>query len=115
VLADLGFSVVATDGTAATLREAGIQVSVVEKAHQSDANTVEMIRSGQIHLVITTVESDPRAIADSFSMRRAALQRGIPYCTTMAAARASAEAIQALRQESIGVRSLQEIHARMRR
>jgi hypothetical protein len=46
-------------------------------------------------------------------MRRAALLRGIPYCTTLAAARASADAIRALRQESIGVRSLQEIHARM--
>ena len=53
------------------------------------------------------------AIADSFSMRRAALQRGIPYCTTLAAARASADAIAELREESIGVRSLQEIHARI--
>ncbi len=46
-------------------------------------------------------------------MRRAALLRGIPYCTTLAGARASAGAIAALRSESVGVRSLQEIHARM--
>ena len=45
------------------------------------------------------------------SIRRAALQRGIPYCTTLAAARASASAIRALNLESIGVRALQEIHA----
>ena len=59
------------------------------------------------------MDADERAVKDSFSMRRAALQRGIPYCTTLAAARASASAIEALCAESIGVRSLQEIHARM--
>ncbi|MBW2295546.1 MAG: hypothetical protein JRG94_25075, partial [Deltaproteobacteria bacterium] len=53
----------------------------------------------------------PKAIEDSASIRRAAVQRGIPYCTTLAAARASASAIRALTHGSIGVRALQEIHA----
>ncbi|HEM46597.1 MAG TPA: hypothetical protein ENO23_06070, partial [Alphaproteobacteria bacterium] len=95
------------------LREAGLEVSVVGKAYEGPDNTVEHIEAGDVALVFTTVDAEPRAIDDSFSMRRAALQRGIPYCTTLAAARASAEAIRALRQHSIGVRSLQEIHARM--
>jgi carbamoyl-phosphate synthase large subunit len=63
--------------------------------------------------VITTVAPNTKAVEDSYAMRRAALQRGIPYCTTLAAARASADAIHALCQESIGVRSLQEIHSRL--
>ena len=64
-------------------------------------------------LVINTVGPDSKAIRDSYSLRRAALQRGIPYCTTLAAARASAGAIRALQKGSIGVRALQEIHAKM--
>jgi carbamoyl-phosphate synthase large subunit len=64
-------------------------------------------------MVMNTVGADPKAIEDSFSMRRAALQRGIPYSTTLAAIRASADAIKAMRLESIGVRSLQEIHAQL--
>jgi carbamoyl-phosphate synthase large subunit len=112
-LVEMGFSVLATEGTAAALREAGLEVSVVGKAYEGPDNTVEHIEAGDVALVFTTVDAEPRAIDDSFSMRRAALQRGIPYCTTLAAARASAEAIRALRQHSIGVRSLQEIHARM--
>jgi carbamoyl-phosphate synthase large subunit len=74
---------------------------------------VDLIDSGDVNLVINTVETDPKSVADSFSMRRAALLRGIPYCTTLAAARASASAIAELRRGSIGVRSLQEIHERM--
>jgi carbamoyl-phosphate synthase large subunit len=112
-LVDLGFSVLATEGTAGALREAGIEVTVVRKGYEGAGSTVEHIETGKVDLVITTVDARSRAIDDSFSMRRAALQRGIPYCTTLAAARASAEAVRALRQHSIGVRSLQEIHARM--
>ncbi len=113
VLADLGFKVMATSGTAKVLAAAGIQVEAVNKAHEGSPSTVDYIQEGKVDLVITTVAPTPRAIEDSFSMRRAALQRGIPYCTTLAAARASADAIRALRTKSIGVRSLQEIHGGM--
>ena len=74
---------------------------------------MESIESGEVDMVINTVDADPQAISDSYSLRRAALQRGIPYCTTLAAARASSDAIRALAQESIGVRALQEIHAKL--
>jgi len=112
-LANLDFRVLATAGTADALAQAGIDCSRVNKAYESSPNTVDHIESGEVDLVLTTVDADERAVQDSFSMRRAALQRGIPYCTTLAAARASASAIQAMRAETIGVRSLQEIHARM--
>jgi carbamoyl-phosphate synthase large subunit len=108
-----GFRVMATRGTAETLNAHGISAETVNKVHEGSPHTADVIESGEVHLVINTVDPDPKAIQDSYSMRRAALQRGTPYCTTLAAARASAGAIRALQQGSIGVRSLQEIHARM--
>ena len=69
-------------------------------------------QAGDVNLVINTVGSDPTAVRDSASIRRTALLRGLPYFTTVAAARAGAGAIRALQNESIGVRSLQEIHPR---
>ena len=112
-LAEAGFRVIATTGTADTFEKEGIEVVRVNKAHQASPNTVESIESGEVDMVINTVDADPQAISDSYSLRRAALQRGIPYCTTLAAARASSDAIRALAQESIGVRALQEIHAKL--
>jgi carbamoyl-phosphate synthase large subunit len=112
-LTKIGFQVMATTGTADTLEGEGIEIVRVNKAHQSSPNTVECIESGEVHMVINTVDADPQAISDSYSMRRAALQRGIPYCTTLSAARASSDAICALADKSIGVRALQEIHAKM--
>jgi len=113
ILAGLGFRILATQGTAEALERHGLEAQKVNKAYESSPHTVDLIEGGEVDLVITTVDADDRAVQDSFSMRRAALQRGIPYCTTLAAARASASAIQALRAGTIGVRALQEIHARM--
>jgi carbamoyl-phosphate synthase large subunit len=72
---------------------------------------VERIERGDVHLVFNTVESEPSAVRDSFSIRRAALNRGVPYFTTLAGLRAAAGAIRALRKGTIGVRALQEVHA----
>jgi carbamoyl-phosphate synthase large subunit len=74
---------------------------------------VERIESGEIDLVINTVTSDPTSIRDSAAIRRSALLRGLPYCTTVSAAKASIGAIRALQEKSIGVRTLQEIHAEL--
>ena len=112
-LENLGFRILATDGTSEVLERNGIVSEKVNKAYEDSPHTVDFIEGGKVQLVFNTVDADKRAVQDSFSMRRAALQRGIPYCTTLAAARASAAAIAALRAESIGVRSIQEIHARM--
>jgi len=109
-LVDQGFRVMATAGTAKSLRAFGIEVEPVNKVHEGSPHTADRIEAGDVALVINTVGPDPQAVEDSRSLRRAALMQGVPYCTTMAAARASADAIAALRAESIGVRSLQQIH-----
>ncbi len=113
-LADNGFEVYATVGTAADLRAFGVHATVVPKPGEGTPDTVELIESGRVNLVINTVEEDPRIVRDSVVLRRATLLRGIPYFTTAAGARAGVGAIRALQLESIGVRSLQEIHARAR-
>jgi carbamoyl-phosphate synthase large subunit len=105
-----GFRVLATEGTARSLREAGIEAERVNKVREGSPNMVDRIEAGDVALVINTVEPAPQSVRDSRAMRRAALQRGVPYFTTLAGARAAAGAIRALRQGTIGVRSLQEIH-----
>jgi carbamoyl-phosphate synthase large subunit len=109
-LVDQGFKIIATSGTARMLSSMGIEAEVVNKVHEGSPHTADRIEAGDVALVINTVGPDPQAVEDSRSLRRAALIQGVPYCTTLAAARASADAIVALRSESIGVRSLQEIH-----
>ncbi len=111
-LAGMGFSVIATDGTARALSEFGVHAEIVDKVREGSPHVVDRIEAGDVDLVINTVDSEARSVRDSFTIRRAALQRGIPYFTTVAAARAAAGAIRALQLESIGVRSLQEIHAK---
>jgi carbamoyl-phosphate synthase large subunit len=106
-----GFKVLATEGTARALADRGIEATVVRKVEEGSPHVLDQIQSGEVDLVINTVGADSRALADSAAIRRAALLRGVPYFTTAAAARAAAGAIRALRLESIGVRSLQEIHA----
>jgi carbamoyl-phosphate synthase large subunit len=111
-LAGAGFQVLATEGTARHLGALGIRAEVVAKAGRGEPDCVTRIEDGSVDLVFNTVESDPAAVRDSFSMRRAALQKGIPYFTTVAGLRAAVGALRAIQLESIGVRSLQEIHAR---
>ena len=110
-LFDAGFDMVATEGTAADLEKMGIPARVVKKVGDGNPDTVDEIESGAVDLVFNTVAPDPTALQHSASMRRAALQRGIPYFTTSAAIRAAAGAVQAMRVRSIGVRPLQEVHA----
>jgi carbamoyl-phosphate synthase large subunit len=74
-------------------------------------DTVSLIESGPVDRVVNTVGVDPAAVRDSASIRRSALLRGVPYFTTLAAARAGVGAIRALQLESIGVRALQDIHS----
>ncbi len=108
---DAGFKVLATDGTARVLEAIGIAVEVVPKVGEGAPHIVDRIEQGDVHLVFNTVESIPSAVRDSFSIRRAALNRGVPYFTTLAGLRAAAGAIRALRTGTIGVKSLQEVHA----
>jgi carbamoyl-phosphate synthase large subunit len=111
-LAENGFRVLATPGTAADFRAHGIEVETVSKVGQGHPDTVERTEAGEVDLVINTVGSDPVSVRDSASIRRSALLRSIPYFTTVAAARAGVGAIRALQLGSIGVRALQDVHAR---
>ncbi|MEW6777831.1 MAG: carbamoyl phosphate synthase large subunit, partial [Bdellovibrionota bacterium] len=112
-LVALGFSIIATKGTAAYFREKGLAVEEVLKVAEGRPHIVDRMLSGDIALVINTTQG-AQSVADSYSMRRTALVRAIPYQTTLAAARAAVAAIQATRGLSFGVRPLQEYHSAAR-
>ncbi len=105
-LVDLGFSIRATRGTAARLREAGLPVTVVNKVLEGRPHCVDAIRSGEVQLVINTA-SGAQAVTDSFDIRRSALTHGVPHYTTIAGARAAAHAIAAMRTGALEVAPLQ--------
>ncbi|HKS88396.1 MAG TPA: carbamoyl-phosphate synthase large subunit [Stellaceae bacterium] len=105
-LAEWGFELVATRGTARQLRAAGVAVNEVNKVQEGRPDIVDEMRSGKIQLVFNTTEG-AQAIADSFSLRRTALTHSIPYYTTVAGARAAVQAIGALRAGCLEVAPLQ--------
>jgi len=109
-LAENGFRVLATPGTAVDFGERGISTETVPKVGHGHPDTVERIEAGEVDLVINTTGQNPVSVRDSASIRRSALLRGVPYFTTLAGARAAVGAIRALRLQSIGVRALQDIH-----
>jgi carbamoyl-phosphate synthase large subunit len=108
-LVSSGFSILATRGTAKYLTEHGVAVESVNKVKEGRPHCVDALLNGDVALVINTTLG-AEAIADSFSLRRTALMKDIPYFTTIAAARAAAGAIQALKSAPLDVRSLQEYH-----
>jgi carbamoyl-phosphate synthase large subunit len=105
-LVEMGFDIVATRGTASYLQAAGLPVRTVNKVLEGRPHIVDALKNGEIVLVYNTTEG-AQSIADSFSIRRTALQMKIPYYTTMAGAAAATRAIAALRKGSLGVRALQ--------
>ena len=105
-LAGMGFEVVATRGTARFLDEKGIEVRTVNKVLEGNPHIVDSMIDGNIQLVFNTTEG-AQAIEDSFSLRRTALMREIPYYTTRAGAHAAVRAISALREGSLEVAPLQ--------
>ena len=103
-----GFSLIATGGTAAFLREHGVQCERINKVLEGRPHIVDAIKNGEICYIVNTTEGR-RAIADSFSIRREALQQHVTYSTTVAGARAM---LHSLDFRSGGeVLSLQELHA----
>ncbi|HYM03062.1 MAG TPA: carbamoyl phosphate synthase large subunit, partial [Stellaceae bacterium] len=105
-LVEMGFALIATRGTAALLRQAGLPVEIINKVLEGRPHIVDRMVSGGVQLIFNTTEG-AQAIADSFSLRRSALTNSIPYYTTVAGARASVQAIAALRSGSLEVASLQ--------
>jgi carbamoyl-phosphate synthase large subunit len=106
----MGFDIVATRGTMDALASVGLKAELVNKVQFGSPNVVDHLKSGRIVMVINTTAGE-KAIRDSFSIRRATLQSGIAYFTTMAAAAAAVAAIEDARERPLSVCSLQEYHA----
>ena len=105
-LLDKGFSVIATTGTTAHLKDNGVEVKHVNKMGEGRPDIIDAIKNSEVALVINTTQG-VKAIGDSFSIRREAINRGVAYTTTLAGARATC---MALKNKSTGVYSLQELH-----
>ena len=105
-LLGMGFRLIATRGTADFLSEQGLTVDRVNKVLEGSPHIVDAIIDGEVQMVVNTTEG-AKSIEDSFSLRRTALTSGIPYYTTIAGARATVRAIQAMKNGSLEVASLQ--------
>jgi carbamoyl-phosphate synthase large subunit len=107
--ADLGFQLVATRGTAAALRAAGLACKIVFKVNEGRPNAVDLLKGGSVQLAIYTTTGAP-GFSDEKIIRRTALTYRVPCITTMSGARAAADAVVARRRDPLRVWSLQEIH-----
>ncbi|HEV8197204.1 MAG TPA: carbamoyl-phosphate synthase large subunit [Gemmatimonadales bacterium] len=107
---ELGFRIFATQGTAKYLKQRGIPAEPVLKVYEGRPNVVDLVVSGQIHLLINT-PLGKLTQHDDYVLRQAALQHRVPYTTTMSAANAACDAIIALKSRVGEVKSLQEWHA----
>ncbi|HWE88557.1 MAG TPA: carbamoyl-phosphate synthase large subunit [Pseudonocardiaceae bacterium] len=113
-LADLGFKVLATVGTASVLRRNGIPATVVRKHLDGGDNIVDAIRAGEVDIVINTPYGNSGPRIDGYEIRTAAVARAIPCITTIQGAAAAVHGIEALIQGDVGVRPLQELHQALR-
>lgn len=111
-LAELGFSLYATRGTAAVITEAGINVNIINKVAEGRPHIVDMIKNGEISLIINTVKNHRSAIRDSYSIRHAALQAKVTYYTTLAGARAACMGITDKRE--LQTYNLQKLHVQLK-
>ena len=110
LLASLGFKIVATSGTQRFLAEHGVEAARIHKVLEGRPHVVDAIKNGEIQLVFNTTEGK-QALADSRSMRRAALLHKVPYYTTLAGAVAAAQGIKAYLGGDLEVKALQDYFA----
>jgi carbamoyl-phosphate synthase large subunit len=108
-LVGLGFEVLATGGTSRFLGARGIETTPVRKVQEGRPSIVDRIKDGEVHFVVNTT-SGKQEIADSYSIRRETLMKGLPYFTTLTGARAAVGAMDAAQRGKLTVRSLQEYH-----
>ncbi|MFO8024107.1 carbamoyl-phosphate synthase large subunit [Thiohalophilus sp.] len=109
-LVELGFNLVATSGTSDVLSEAGVPHQRVNKVNEGRPDIVDMIKNDEINFIVNTTEGK-QAIADSYEIRRQALNHKVGYTTTVAGARATCEALHNL--HNIKVHCLQDLHQEM--
>jgi carbamoyl-phosphate synthase large subunit len=110
-LSQLGFSLYATRGTAAYLSERGIEVAPVNKVAEGRPHIVDMIKNGEMVMIINTTDSRRASVQDSYSIRRSALQARITYYTTVAGARAACAGMQQMQE--LRAYSVQGLHRRL--
>jgi carbamoyl-phosphate synthase large subunit len=111
-LADLGFEILATEGTAEVLRRNGLKATVLRKQHDGrgehgEPTTVDAILAGDIDLIVNTPYGVGSRL-DGYEIRTAAVSRGVPCITTVQGLAATVQGIEALLSGEVGVRSLQE-------
>ncbi|HYT06329.1 MAG TPA: carbamoyl-phosphate synthase large subunit [Rugosimonospora sp.] len=109
-LSQLGFTLLATRGTAAALSAAGIPAEAVYKANEGRPNIIDLVKTGRVDLIINT-PLGRESFYDEKSIRRAAVRYKVPCITTLSAAQAAARGIRALIDHSFGVNALQDLHA----
>ena len=108
--AEMGFKILATNGTQKYLAERGIEADPILKLHEGRPNITDAIKNGEIQLVVNTPAGKTSAVDDSY-IRKAAITHAVPYITTVAAAVAAAKGVAARQERKADVRSLQEYHA----
>jgi carbamoyl-phosphate synthase large subunit len=108
-LVELGFRLIATRGTAGVLAAHGIAVNVVNKVAEGRPHIVDMIKNGEVSLIVNTVEEKRNAVSDSRSIRTSAVQRRVTYYTTVAGARAACEGMRHMK--ALVPYPLQGLHA----
>jgi carbamoyl-phosphate synthase large subunit len=106
----IGFTLVATRGTAVVLREAGLHVDIVNKVQEGRPHVVDMLKNHEVNFIVNTTEGK-QAIADSYAIRRTALQHKVYNATTMAGARACIDAVR--HGDQLSVHRLQDLHKRL--
>jgi carbamoyl-phosphate synthase large subunit len=109
-LRDLGFDLIATRGTARQIKRLGLTCEEINKVTEGSPHIVDLMKEKQITMVINT--PDAVGTADSFSIRRTALELRLPFFTTMAGAQAAVEGIRALKTQQFKVKALQDYHPR---
>ena len=103
----LGFDILATRGTASALREAALKCVAVNKVAEGRPHIVDLLKNGEIDFIVNTTEGK-QATADSYAIRRTALQHGVAYTTTIAGAKATVLAIRELHVTDVN--RLQDLH-----
>jgi carbamoyl-phosphate synthase large subunit len=112
-LQEVGFKLLATAGTAAFLKENGVEAKSIIKAYEGRPNIVDAVKNGEIQLIVNT-PSGKLSVTDDSYIRKSAIKHNVPYITTVAAAVAAAEGIVSRHAGQAPIRSLQEWHADMR-
>ncbi|MEN6640859.1 MAG: carbamoyl-phosphate synthase large subunit [Armatimonadia bacterium] len=113
-LSDLGYHIVATEGTERVLRKSGVEAEIIQRVGEGRGrHAIDLIHDGRIQLIINTPTAGQAQREDQIAIRREAVLYHVPVITTMAGAMVAVLGLEAIRGEGLGVKSLQEYHAEM--